>query len=45
MGTFGTGPFDSDGAQDLPHQLAGQHPDRRHGIIDQLLADVLRQPD
>jgi alpha-glucosidase len=36
MGTFGTGPFSSDGAMDLLEELAGRPPEQRAGALERL---------
>src|SRR5262249_57062457 len=45
MGTFGTGPFDNDGALDLLDELASQPADRRRGLLERLLFGVQDRPD
>lgn len=41
MGTFGTGPFDNDGALDLLVELAGQ----RREVLDRIFSRVRDRPD
>src|SRR5215472_7668459 len=45
MGTFGTGPFDNDGALDLLDELASQPADQRHERLERLLSRVQDRPD
>ena len=45
MGTFGTGPFGSDGAEDLLDHLASQAPADRLATVEHMLSTVLRDPD
>jgi hypothetical protein len=45
MGTFGTGPFDNDGALDLLVELAGQPADQRHEVLDRIFSRVRDRPD
>ena len=45
MGTFGTGPFDNDGALDLLDELASQPADQRRGLLERLLFRVQDRPD
>jgi alpha-glucosidase len=45
MGTFGTGPFDNDGALDLLDELASQPADRRRERLERLLFRVQDRPD
>jgi Domain of unknown function (DUF4259) len=45
VGTFGTGPFDSDGAQDLLAELSEHQPAVRYNTVEHMLSRVLHQPD
>ena len=45
MGTFGTGPFSSDGALDLLDQLAGQPVGHRREALQQVFFSVRDRPD
>src|SRR5215472_15943175 len=45
MGTFGTGPFDNDGALDLLDELASQPADQRRERLERLLFRVQDRPD
>ncbi|GGU52673.1 DUF4259 domain-containing protein [Lentzea flava] len=44
MGTFGAGPFDSDGAQDLLDSLAARPADQRGAVLAALLAQPVADP-
>ncbi|GAA4424355.1 DUF4259 domain-containing protein [Actinokineospora soli] len=41
MGTWGTGPFDSDGAEDLLDELAGHTIERRLEVVTRLLVSAI----
>jgi hypothetical protein len=45
MGTFGTGPFDNDGALDLLDELAGQPADQRRELLERIFFRVQDRPD
>jgi alpha-glucosidase len=45
MGTFGTGPFDSDGAADFLADLAGRPASERHPALARLFSLVRSSPD
>jgi hypothetical protein len=45
MGTFGTGPFDNDGALDLLVELAGQPAGQRREVLDRIFSRVRDRPD
>ncbi|MFJ5992592.1 DUF4259 domain-containing protein [Lentzea sp. NPDC092896] len=45
MGTFGTGPFDSDGALDLLDDLAARPADSRADVLAALLGRPIADPD
>ncbi len=45
MGTFGTGPFSSDGALDLLGELAGQPPGQRREALERTFLQVRDHPD
>jgi hypothetical protein len=45
MGTFGTGPFGSDGALDLLDQLADQPVGQRRVILERIFFRVRDLPD
>lgn len=45
MGTFGTGPFDSDGACDLLDSLAEYSPDQRAGVLTDLFDRLAADPE
>jgi alpha-glucosidase len=45
MGTFGTGPFDNDGALDLLDQLVDQPAGQRRVILEQIFFQVRDRPD
>jgi hypothetical protein len=45
IGTFGTGPFSSDGALDFLDGLAGQPADQRREVLEQMFFRVRDRPD
>jgi hypothetical protein len=45
MGTFGTGPFDNDGALDLLDELASQPADQRREVLERIFFRVRDRPD
>ncbi|MEV0569282.1 DUF4259 domain-containing protein [Dactylosporangium sp. NPDC050588] len=45
MGTFGTGPFSSDGAMDFLSQLAERPPERRAAALEHMFVFVKEKPD
>jgi hypothetical protein len=45
MGTFGTGPFSSDGAMDFLEELAGRPPGERAAALERVFLLVKEQPD
>src|SRR5262249_59158418 len=45
MGTFGTGPFGSDGALDLLDELTGQPADQRRETLGRIFSRVRGHPD
>ncbi|MFS8101734.1 DUF4259 domain-containing protein [Lentzea alba] len=45
MGTFGVGPFDSDGAQDLLEDLASRAPQNRAEVLAALLRLPIADPE
>ena len=45
MGTFGTGPFGSDGALDLLDELASQSADQRREALERIFSQVRDHPD
>lgn len=45
MGTFGTGPFDSDGALDFLDRLADLSADQRRDVLERLFLAVRNEPE
>jgi Domain of unknown function (DUF4259) len=45
MGTFGTGPFDNDGALDLLDELASQPAYQRREVLERIFFRVRDRPD
>lgn len=45
MGTFGTGPFSSDGALDLLDELTGQPAGQRREALERIFFQVQNRPD
>jgi len=44
MGTFGTGPFDNDGALDLLDSLKGRPADQRRDVLERIFSRVRDRP-